>query len=205
MALRALPGAGCARLNAHTPPWWVLCTWPRPPSLNSRRQASPSSPRGGASFPLQDCAGNDLSLPPTPVSEAYPQPGQPVPPAPFLGHHLGLPSSQCLTVWLCLTSPALPVCPSESPDKKVMERGVPPEDGQSAGSGHPPGTRGWYQQADGACKAWASWSGVGVTAGSLRGWLPMWRAVELMTDCESENWKLTGRVAGAHKSIRILG
>lgn len=38
VALRALPGAGCARLNAHTPPWWVLCTWLRPPSLNSRRQ-----------------------------------------------------------------------------------------------------------------------------------------------------------------------
>lgn len=28
--------------------------------------------------------------------EAYPKPGQPVPPTPFLGHHLRLPSSQCL-------------------------------------------------------------------------------------------------------------
>lgn len=96
------------------------------------------------------------------------------------------------------------MCLSESPDKQVVEWGVPLEDGQLAGSGHHPGTRGWYQKADGACKAWESWSGAGVAAGNPRGWLPKWRAVKLMTDCKSENWKLSGRVAGAHKSIRIL-
>lgn len=129
VALRSLPGAGCARLNAHILPWWVLGMWLRPPSLNFRQRAPPSAPRGVASFPPQDCAGNDLFLPPTPVSEAYPQPGQPVPPAPFLGHHLRLPSSQCLTV---LSVPPLPCHPSVS--QRVSRQG-------GDGVGCPPGGR----------------------------------------------------------------
>lgn len=32
----------------------------------------------------------------------------------------------------------------------------------------------------------------------------MRRAVKPMTDCKSKNWKLSGSVAGAHKSIQIL-
>lgn len=55
-----------------------------------------------------------------------------------------------------------------------------------------------------ASKAWDCWAGVDAAGGSPHGWFPMCRVAMLMTDCESQNWKLSCSLADARKSIQVL-